>query len=212
MHSSKQPLPLKTLSLLFQPAFITDEMASLCAWSQDVGDKLSSHLKQSLRRLLKLNMEGPYGPEWTAEVKVKYREMIASEARYIFVYESPKPNSEDEHLLVGFAHYRFTLEEELPVLYVYELQLEPHVQGKGLGTFLMQLLELVARKNHMGAVVLTVQKANLSAMEFYITKLRYTISTISPSRVDPLIGLEKNYEILCKAFDLESKAKLEICL
>ena len=57
-----------------------------------------------------------------------------------------------------------------------------------------QLIELIARKNHMKAVMLTVQKRNISAMNFYTRKLRYTISSISPSRVDPLIGAEKSYE------------------
>ncbi|XP_021802485.1 N-alpha-acetyltransferase 40-like isoform X2 [Prunus avium] len=87
--------------------------------------------------------------------------------------------------------------------------LEPHVQGKGLGKFLMQLIELIACKNHMGAVVLTVQKANSAAMNFYLCKMRYVTSTISPSRVDPLIGIEKSYEILCKTFSNEAKAILE---
>ena len=57
-----------------------------------------------------------------------------------------------------------------------------------------QQIELIARKNHMKAVMLTVQKRNISAMNFYTSKLRYTISSISPSWVDPLIGAEKSYE------------------
>ncbi|KAK9278905.1 hypothetical protein L1049_028486 [Liquidambar formosana] len=190
------------------------------------GDKLPSPSKQYIQSLLKLNMEGPFGSEWPTEEKVKCREMVSSEARYIFVHEATNTDaneistllprernftgsSEDKGPIVGFVHYRFTLEEEIPVLYVYELQLEPRVQGKGLGKFLMQLIELIARKNCMGAVVLTVQKANMSAMNFYISKLRYNISTISPSKVDPLIGIEKSYEILCKAFNHEAKAILE---
>jgi len=101
-------------------------------------------------------MERHYGTEWPTEEKVKHREMVASDARYIFVYEVPTSSRNDEMGLipmngnvgevVGFVQYRFILEEELPVLYVYELQLEQHVQGKGLGKFLMQLLELIARK------------------------------------------------------------------
>ncbi|GAB2277914.1 hypothetical protein Dimus_012612 [Dionaea muscipula] len=178
------------------------------------GDSLSSTLKQSMRNLLKLNMEGHFGPEWHTEEKVKYREMIASEARFIFVFETNEEKTlfhtrESEGSILGFAHYRFTLEEELPVLYVYELQLQLHAQGKGLGEFMMQQLELIARKNQMGAIMLTVQKSNSSAMRFYISKLRYTISSISPSRVVPPISTEKNYEILCKTFDDEGKAKLE---
>ena len=61
----------------------------------------------------------------------------------------------------------------------------------------------------MKAVMLTVQKRNISAMNFYTRKLRYTISSISPSRVDPLIGAKKSYEILCETFDSEAKTKLE---
>lgn len=103
-------------------------------------------------------MEAPYGPEWPEEEKIKRREMIATEARYIFVREiSVEDGNEvletkDERKcsckgpLVGFVHYRFILEEEVPVVYVYELQLESHVQGKGIGKFLMQLIELIANQ------------------------------------------------------------------
>ncbi|XP_021909485.1 N-alpha-acetyltransferase 40 isoform X2 [Carica papaya] len=181
------------------------------------GNKLSSSLKQYIQQLLKVNMEGPYGSEWPAEEKLKRREMVSSEACYILVYQAPNSNTKEmstgsctnEGRIVGFVHYRFTLEEEIPVVYVYELQLQSCVQGKGLGKFLMQLIELIARKSQMGAVVLTVQKANLLAMNFYINKLRYAISSISPSNVDPLTGLEKNYEILCKVFNAEAKSALE---
>ncbi|XP_059452904.1 uncharacterized protein LOC132183587 isoform X4 [Corylus avellana] len=197
------------------------------------GDKLSSSIKQYIMRLLKANMEAPYGFEWPTEEKVKRSEMVAPEARYIFVHEAPSASTseiltmserkrpsnncvEDRGPMVGFVHYRFTLEEKIPVLYVYELQLEPCVQAKGLGNFLMQLIELIACKNRMSAVVLTVQKANSLAMNFYLNKLRYVVSTVSPSRVDPLIfvqlGIEKSYEILCKAFDHEAKAILEVMI
>ncbi|KAL5545068.1 hypothetical protein UlMin_008852, partial [Ulmus minor] len=187
------------------------------------GDKLSSAVKKYIPNLLKLNMEGPYGPEWPMEEKVKRKEMVAHEARYIFVYEAlcssafeSSISSEAKRIftnsmtergsIVGFVNYRFVIEEEIPVLYVYELQLEHRVQGKGLGNFLMQLIELIAQKNHMGAVLLTVQKANLGAMSFYMSKLRYKISASSPSRVDPSMGSEKSYEILCKTFSPEAKA------
>uniref|UniRef100_A0A0E0DR11 N-alpha-acetyltransferase 40 n=1 Tax=Oryza meridionalis TaxID=40149 RepID=A0A0E0DR11_9ORYZ len=172
-----------------------------------------------------VNMEGQYGPEWPSEEKVKRREMVAPEARYIFVRQSSnaittqnimKQDSRleftheacNEDRLIGFVHYRFVLEEDVPVVYVYELQMESSAQGKGLGKFLMELVELIAFKSQMGAVMLTVQKANNLAMAFY-KKLRYVISSTSPSRVDPLIGLEKNYEILCKAFESEAKSILE---
>nr|GLL42181.1 N-alpha-acetyltransferase 40 isoform X2 [Ipomoea trifida] len=192
------------------------------------GNKLSSQLKQYIQCLLKENMKGPYGSEWPAEEKVKRREMIAPEARYIFVYEIPTADArqmpavhdkdmdtanrmDDKGPIIGFVHYRFLIEEEIPVLYVYELQLEQRVQGKGLGDYLMQLIELIGHKSKMGAVVLTVQKANILAMRFYTSKLRYKVSAISPSRVYPGLGLQTNYEILCKTFGHEAKAMLEDC-
>ncbi|KAG4175986.1 hypothetical protein ERO13_A11G233700v2 [Gossypium hirsutum] len=175
------------------------------------GDKLSNCTKQQIQKLLKANMMGPYGSEWAVEEKVKRREMVAPEARYIFVYWNANEMMDNAFTpLLGFLHFRFTLEEEIPVLYLYELQLDSSVQGKGLGKFLMQLVELIAQENRMGAVVLTVQKSNSLAMKFYISKLRYVESSISPSRVDPLVGVEKNYEILCKTFDHEAKAILEV--
>ncbi|XP_017973805.1 PREDICTED: N-alpha-acetyltransferase 40 isoform X3 [Theobroma cacao] len=179
------------------------------------GDKLSPCMKQCIQSLLKANMEGPYGSEWAAEEKVKRREMVAPEARYIFVHSNANEMTVDDapspSPLLGFVHYRFTVEQEITVLYLYEIQLDSSVQGKGLGKFLMHLIELIARKNHMGALVLTVQKANSLAMKFYMSKLRFVISSISPSRVNPLVGVENNYEILCKTFDPDAKAILEHC-
>ncbi|MQL75714.1 hypothetical protein Taro_008093 [Colocasia esculenta] len=191
------------------------------------GIQLSSPIKRYIQTLLKVNMERPYGAEWPIEEKVKRQEMVAPEARYIFIRKAlaTTPSTDvartegdlSHHLwiddgdrVVGFVHYRFIVEEDIPVVYVYELQLESSVQGKGLGKFLMQLIELIALKNHMEAVMLTVQKANELAMNFYMSKLRYVISSISPSRVDPLIGTGESYEILCKTFDNDAKIILEI--
>ncbi|XP_062221851.1 uncharacterized protein LOC133921115 [Phragmites australis] len=171
------------------------------------GDLLTLPMRKYIQNLLKANMEEPYGPEWPSEEKVKRREMVAPEARYIFVMQYPNGFIAEGRLL-GFVHYRFVVEEDLPVVYVYELQMEPSAQGKGLGKFMMLLIEQIACKNQMGAVMLTVQKANTLAMAFY-TKLRYVISSTSPSRVDPQVGLEQSYEILCKTFDSEAKSKLE---
>lgn len=102
-------------------------------------------------------MEAPFGPEWPNEEKIKRRDMVAPEARYIFVHEISNEDADKvlefrdmdrtcscKGPIVGFVHYRFVLEEEVPVVYVYELQLEHRVQGKGLGQFLMQLIELIA--------------------------------------------------------------------
>ncbi|KAG5390761.1 hypothetical protein IGI04_032302 [Brassica rapa subsp. trilocularis] len=183
------------------------------------GDRLSSSLKQHIRKLLKKNMEGFYGSNWPLQAKVKRNEMTSPDARYIFVrellrygskaYETASTQRSCEEGIAGFVHYRFTLEEEIPVLYVYEIQLESRIQGKGLGEFLMQLIELIASKNQMSAIVLTVQTSNALAMTFYMSKLGYRISSISPSKAN-LPTFSAKYEILCKTFDSEAKSVLEV--
>ncbi|KAG2319761.1 hypothetical protein Bca52824_012974 [Brassica carinata] len=182
------------------------------------GDRLSSSLKQHIRKLLKKNMEGFYGSDWPLQAKVKRKEMCSADARYIFVRElrygeaygasTRRICEEGCNEIAGFAHYRFTLEEEIPVLYVYEIQLESRIQGKGLGEFLMQLIELIASKNQMSAIVLTVQTSNALAMTFYMSKLGYRISSISPSKAN-FPTFSAKYEILCKTFDSEAKSVLE---
>ncbi|XP_039007143.1 N-alpha-acetyltransferase 40-like [Hibiscus syriacus] len=132
----------------------------------------SNILKEERRKNWVLR-EGPYGSEWAIEEKVKRREIVAPEARYIFVCNNANDMMDSAPTpLLGFLHYRFTLEEEMPVLYLYELQLDSSVQGKGMGKFLKELVELIAQENRMSAVVLSVQKSNSSAMKFYISKLR----------------------------------------
>ncbi|KAJ8957675.1 hypothetical protein NQ318_017567 [Aromia moschata] len=53
---------------------------------------------------------------------------------------------------LGFSHFRFDMDEGL--------ELEPFVQRKGLGKFMMQVLELMGFKNNMKKVVLTILKNN----------------------------------------------------
>ena len=108
-----------------------------------------------------INMEDAYGAEWPKEEKVKRKEMVDEDALYIVVRLDERDHIMKDKIsdgilsskrgnlgiqeglgspVVGFVHYRFVVEEDFPVLYVYELQ------GKGLGKFLMQLLELIACK------------------------------------------------------------------
>ncbi|XP_026431301.1 N-alpha-acetyltransferase 40-like [Papaver somniferum] len=201
--------PLKDHLNSLPSSYLHYNRNGLCVYLESgIGSNLSSFMKQYIQKLLKLNMEATYGPEeWIFEEKVKRKEMVAPDARYLFVRKTAGNDDAMQPLgdrFVGFVQYRFVLEEEMPVVYVYELQLEECVQGKGLGKFLMQLVERIAYENQMSAVMLTVQKANVVAMDFYMSKLRYVISSDSPSQM----GFDESYEILYKAVDCEVKEKL----
>ena len=47
-------------------------------------------------------------------------------------------------LAVAFAHLKFQLEGDCPVLSLYEVQLVEAVRGKGLGKWCVQFFELLA--------------------------------------------------------------------
>ncbi|XP_053631972.1 N-alpha-acetyltransferase 40 isoform X1 [Cherax quadricarinatus] len=80
---------------------------------------------------------------------------------------------------VAFSHFRFDMDYGHEVLYCYELHLEVECRNKGLGKFMMQVLELMAFSNQMHKVVLTVFKHNPDGMAFF-TKCRYEIDETSP--------------------------------
>ncbi|KAJ1480970.1 hypothetical protein T484DRAFT_1955320 [Baffinella frigidus] len=74
---------------------------------------------------------------------------------------------------VGFVSFRFTLQGEAvgviggaPTLYVMDLQLEGGVQRKGLGSHLVKMLEVVARKQGMMHVMLPVVREDANTKAF----------------------------------------------
>ncbi|KAL1513998.1 hypothetical protein ABEB36_003329 [Hypothenemus hampei] len=116
---------------------------------------LNEFEKNWLFSLLKRNMQLKYEQcSWGWNEAKKLEELFDESARYLIA-----KNANDNSYL-GFSHFRFDLDEGIEVLYCYELQLDNHVQRKGLGKFMMQILELMAFKNNMKKVLLTVLKNN----------------------------------------------------
>lgn len=65
------------------------------------------------------------------------------------------------------------------VLYLYEIQLDKKVRGKGLGQYLMSLMENIAFHYNMNRIVLTVLKSEINVVKFYFS-LQYEIESYSP--------------------------------
>jgi ribosomal protein S18 acetylase RimI-like enzyme len=91
---------------------------------------------------------------------------------------------------------------ECAALYVYELQVDQAHGRKGIGKRLMQLMELIARKQAMQWLMLTVIKANTNAMAFY-QKMKYTVDDTSPSMCYE--DADECYEILSKCICPEER-------
>lgn len=76
-------------------------------------------------------------------------------------------------------HFRFDIEDYVEVLYLYEIQVKANVQGKGLGRYLMSLMETIAFHYDMKGIVLTVLKSEVNVVKFYFS-LHYEIESHSP--------------------------------
>lgn len=85
-------------------------------------------------------------------------------------------------------------------------------RGLGLGRFLMLFVELLAKQvgGPMAGVMLTIQRANTRALQFYSQKCRYTMDEISPSKTDPFApDGEYDYEIYSKLWQNDAMATLK---
>ncbi|CAH1117216.1 unnamed protein product [Phaedon cochleariae] len=134
--------------------------------------KLEENIRQWAFNLTKRNMQLKYEQcswGWSDEKKL---EELMDDAAWYLVAKS------NEGALLGFSHFRFDVDEGTEVLYCYELQLDPSVQRKGLGKFMMQVLELIAFKNNMRKVVLTVLKNNQYSRFF--KAINYELDESSP--------------------------------
>ena len=96
------------------------------------------------------------------------------------------------------------------MLYIYELQVSPNFQRKGLGAALVQISERLGRMHQMGGVALTCFKHNTNAMAFY-SALGYSPIDTSPGECDPIGDPEEcNYEIIAKLWDEPTREQLTL--
>lgn len=80
----------------------------------------------------------------------------------------------------------------------YEIHLCADVRHKGLGKFLMQILELIGHKANMQKLMLTVFKENTISSQFFREKMKYSEDETSPLYCDPLHAEDYTYCILSK--------------
>ncbi|MBW03771.1 N-alpha-acetyltransferase 40, partial [Eschrichtius robustus] len=141
--------------------------------------------------LTKTNMQTMYEQsEWGWKDREKREEMTDDRAWYLIAWENSS-------VPVAFSHFRFDVECGDEVLYCYEVQLESKVRRKGLGKFLIQILQLMANSTQMKKVMLTVFKHNHGAYQFFREALQFEIDDSSPS-MSGCCGEDCSYEILSR--------------
>jgi GNAT superfamily N-acetyltransferase len=104
--------------------------------------------------LTKRNMQPVYdtasGAGWKWNDTKKRGELFSPETRYLLARDAGSSE------LLGFLAFRLELEDDLEVLYVYELQVVEVARRRGLGKHMMQVAELMARKNGLQRWVVCV--------------------------------------------------------
>ena len=144
--------------------------------SYETSSQLCDMSRVCVFKILKHNMAAFYnaaGGLWIWSDEKKQCELFDGAAQFIIVRDL------DSNEIVGFAHIRFLSESDIDVLYVYEIHLTSSVRGKGLGTFMMRLIELTAVHQGVAAVQLTCLPHNVRAMDFY-RQLGYELAPDSP--------------------------------
>ncbi|XP_064359216.1 N-alpha-acetyltransferase 40 [Dromaius novaehollandiae] len=124
--------------------------------------------------LTKSNMQALYErSEWGWKEREKRQELTDERAWFLVARDAAaRP--------VAFSHFRFDVEAGDEVLYCYEVQLESRVRRRGLGKFLLQILQLVANSTRMKKVMLTVFKHNAGAYHFFRQALQFDVDASSP--------------------------------
>jgi len=131
---------------------------------------------------------------------VKRNELCAAGARFILVY----PQTTHSHTIhtsdgnpnpVTYIHLRFVNSHRQPVLYVYDIQIEPFFQRRGMGAKLMWLVMRIGWYFGMSKCMLTSFKENTAAQRLYKDKLGFVLDEISPD-LHKEDDEEYGYEIL----------------
>ncbi|KAI8884979.1 hypothetical protein K501DRAFT_246829 [Backusella circina FSU 941] len=177
----ESPLVYKAhdLDIIIDYYSVKDLSSLLAEWCFDL-------VKSNLYHLYKETNDG-----WNDEQKRS--EMLAPEARYLIARSANDPND-----LKGFLLFQMVQEETMDddvnanCAYCYEIQLTESARGQGLGEHLMNLLSLIGTHWKMDKVMLTVFKANKSA-------LRFELDEISPGAcLPPRKARLFDYELLSK--------------
>lgn len=149
-----------------------------------ISDKrlIESNLLNDCLTLFQDNMGEMYRTSsWGLDLDAKTAEWTHGTSRWIVLYD------DNHHSLTGFCNYRFLVEDDTAVLYVYELQVRRLRQG--YGRTLMTAMESIAHTVALDKVLLTVFRRNALAWDFY-RALDYQLDETSPD--------DEEYVILSK--------------
>ena len=95
-------------------------------------------------------------------------EMLLNDMKYLLWSRKEDSTSGlPTYQIEGFLSFMFTYEDDIPVIYCYEIHLEPRLQGRGIGRMLMEMMESVGCQAGVRKAMLTVFTRNQAARGCY---------------------------------------------
>ena len=122
------------------------------------------------------------------DVKNKRKEMLNPKAWYLLA-------ETNDGTIAGYSHFKYDMSFDDEVVNVYEIQIDSDYQRKGLGKFMMQVLEILAIKAEMRKIMVSVLKHNPGASSFFKKTMKYDIDENCP---DDNEFEQYDYEILSR--------------
>jgi GNAT superfamily N-acetyltransferase len=121
------------------------------------------------------NMKGICEGNWAWNEKAKEHELREYAANFLFAISDGVP--------VGFVHFRFEQQNGEFVLFIYDVQVEPEIQRRGLGSHLVTGCEFIALEKKAPSVM--TQVFIDSPGKAFFEKLGYRPHSCSPESLDP---------------------------
>ena len=186
--------------------------------SEDLGQEVRLDYMRSLPskdllswalNLTKANVSQFYDscPGWSWSDRTKRAELKDAKAHFLVAtvatvvpggaQSNNGPEQKNSRHPIGFIHLRYEVERDEPVVYIYEFQIEPEYQGFGVGQFMMNWVETLAKYLKFTSIMLTVFKENIAAFKFY-KKAGFNLDQDSPGSCDLDGTSAHGYEILRK--------------
>ena len=131
----------------------------------------------------------------------KRAEMQLQDMKYLLWCNLKRPSSPPyTYKVEGFLSFMLTHEDDIPVIYVYEIHVEEKLRGRGVGGMLMAVMEGVGRRAGVEKAMLTVFTRNKAARGWY-EGLGWGVDGCSPGMKRLRGGRRKEpeYVILSKA-------------
>ena len=137
---------------------------------------------------------------WSAAKK--RQEMADPDMKYLLLTTSDGVSFTPAYRVHGFLSFMLTREDDLPVIYCYEIHLWPSLRGRGIGSKLMGLMEDIGKQAGVQGSMLTVFTKNETAKKMY-ERMGYEVhdSSPSPRRLRGGRTKEPDYQILWKTLE-----------